>query len=444
MQISTTIRRKALALIISCFLFCQLSSAQFVTIPDSNFISWLNNSNYASCMTGNQMDTTCTALVTDTFFDIHFTWIHDLTGVQYLKNLKHMYCNESQLTYIPALPPRLTALDCFSNHLTALPPLPATLTRLSCPHNQLTAFPALPAGLTYLDCSSNQIAVSVPTLPIALTYFDCHSNLIPGILPNLGSNMIYLNISINRFTIIRNLPAGLQTVLCYYDSLSSLPGLPTSLVDLQCDFNQITSLPNIHNGLQNLSCGNNLLTTTPTLPNSITSLNLANNRLTSITNLPDSMDLFYCSYNPDLTCLPRLGKIGSFNFNNTAITCLGNYPIPDSNTISNSNPPFNTVPLCVAGNANGCVVYTGVSDINATSILSIYPNPATDILHVSYQTAGNLPAQISICDVQGRRIRAMSTVSQDTDINTSFLSPGVYFIHLAHDGAVINRSFIKQ
>lgn len=444
MQISTTIRRKALVLIISCFLFCQLSSAQFVTIPDSNFVSWLNNSSYASCMTANQMDTTCTALVTDTFFDIHFTWIHDLTGVQYLKNLTHMYCNESQLTYIPALPPGLTALDCFSNHLTSLPPLPATLTRLSCPNNQITAFPALPAGLMYLDCSSNRIAVSVPTLPTALAYFDCHSNLIPGILPNLGSNITYLNISINRFTIIRNLPAGIQTVLCYYDSLSSLPGLPTSLVDLQCDFNQITSLPTIHNGLQNLSCGNNLLTTTPTLPNSITSLNLTNNRLTSITNLPDSMDLFYCSFNPDLACLPRLGKIGSFNFNNTAITCLGNYPIPDSNTISNSNPPLNTVPLCTAGNAGGCVVYSGISDVSDENNLIIYPNPVADFLHISYPYTSHVPSQISVCDAQGRSILTVSSVSQTTHMNISGFTPGLYFIQLTAEGTVINRSFVKQ
>jgi hypothetical protein len=38
------------------------TKAQFVTIPDGNFVTWLNT-NYPSCMNGNQMDTTCAQII---------------------------------------------------------------------------------------------------------------------------------------------------------------------------------------------------------------------------------------------------------------------------------------------------------------------------------------------------------------------------------------------
>ena len=48
--------------IVSLFLALVISvnylNAQYVTIPDSNFVNFLNIY-YANCMNGNQMDTTC-------------------------------------------------------------------------------------------------------------------------------------------------------------------------------------------------------------------------------------------------------------------------------------------------------------------------------------------------------------------------------------------------
>ena len=41
-----------------------LCKAQWVTIPDANFVAWLET-NYPSCMNGNQMNTSCSAIVND-------------------------------------------------------------------------------------------------------------------------------------------------------------------------------------------------------------------------------------------------------------------------------------------------------------------------------------------------------------------------------------------
>ncbi|MCW3126098.1 MAG: hypothetical protein JWO03_1756 [Bacteroidetes bacterium] len=439
---TSPIFKRTIALFAGSLLLAQLSSAQFVTIPDSTFVTWLHGSNYASCMNGNQMDTTCTALVTDTLFDIRYSQIHDITGVQYLRNVTYLYCDEARLTYIPAFPPALRELHCYFNRLTALPPLPATLTTLDCSSNKLTSLPAFPAGLSYIDCSYNHPMATFTSLPPSLTHLDMHQDQMPGTMPSLPLGLTFLNVSGNSFYSLPALPASLLTLLCLYDSLTVLPALPAGLIELQCDGNQITALPTIPFGLQDLSANENLLTTTPFLPNSLTSVAVVRNRLTSIPNLPDSMMVLYCSFNPDLTCLPRLGKIGSLNFDNTAITCLGNYPIPDSIMGSIRNPPLSTIPICTAVNANGCNVFTGVRDVNTLSTLSIYPNPVNDLLNISGSTTTSL--QIAICNLQGQSLRTITTDSHTTEIQISGLAPGMYVLRLSADGDVENRTFVKE
>jgi hypothetical protein len=57
------------------------AKAQWVTIPDPNFVTYLQT-NYPSCMNGNQMDTTCAGIVNATSLDVSLTFaISDLNGV---------------------------------------------------------------------------------------------------------------------------------------------------------------------------------------------------------------------------------------------------------------------------------------------------------------------------------------------------------------------------
>lgn len=52
------------------FIVClQSIKAQFVTIPDANFVNWLQG-NVPSAMIGNQMDTTSLAVTSRTFVDV--------------------------------------------------------------------------------------------------------------------------------------------------------------------------------------------------------------------------------------------------------------------------------------------------------------------------------------------------------------------------------------
>ena len=239
------------------------TQAQYVTIPDPVFVTWLQNNGFATCMSGNQLDTSCPALANVLSLQCYGVAIRDLTGAQYFKNAQELNCYNDSLYSIPVLPPRLQTLTCYSNNLSTLPPFPATLKAIGCWKNRFTTLPTLPDSLTELDCQQNQITV-LPALPASLTSLTCYSN-----------------------------------------QLTALPALPDSLQFLDCHINNISTLP--------------------TLPGSLTYLFCQNNQLTSLPALPDSLYQLYCDNNTNLNCLPQIHKIVYLQFNGTGVTCVPNY-----------------------------------------------------------------------------------------------------------------------
>src|SRR5579863_3963217 len=91
--------------------------AQYVTIPDTAFVSWLNAYGYAGCMSGNQLDTTCITIAQTTHLEPSSVPIRDLTGIQYFKNITILDCSSDSLYYIPALPASITYFVCKWNNL---------------------------------------------------------------------------------------------------------------------------------------------------------------------------------------------------------------------------------------------------------------------------------------------------------------------------------------
>ena len=133
-------------------LFClQLApaNAQWVTIPDANFATKLQQL-FPSCMNGNQMDTTCTDILSATNLSLNSLGISNLSGIEHFDNLYSLVCNYNNLTVLPTLPSTLSILSCSSNQLTSLPTLPISLTGLTCSSNQINSLPALPNSITQL------------------------------------------------------------------------------------------------------------------------------------------------------------------------------------------------------------------------------------------------------------------------------------------------------
>jgi hypothetical protein len=119
-------------LAVSC-LFYETGKAQYVTIPDTAFVSWLQNpaNGFSACMNGNQMDTTCSAIVNATALLCYAHPIRDLTGVQYFKNITRLDCSNDSLSFIPSFPATVTHINCQVNLLDSLPLLPTNLNDLN-------------------------------------------------------------------------------------------------------------------------------------------------------------------------------------------------------------------------------------------------------------------------------------------------------------------------
>ncbi len=398
--------KKTLFFLFFIFSF-SFSKAQWVFIPDLNFVAWLQT-NYPSCMNGNLMDTTCNGIVNATTVNCSNQNISDLDGVQYFDNLHFLYCDHNQLATLPNLPSSLTWLKGSYNVLTFLPPLPSTLTHLECPFNQLTYLPTLPLTLTYLDMGGNQISI-LPTLPNSLTVIYFNSNLLTSLpllppslntlycgtnqiisLPNLPNSIVNLICGGNPITILPSLPSSLNSLWCNQSQLSTLPTLPSGTEYVFCGDNNLTSLPSLPNSIITLDCSNNLLTSLPVLPSSLFNLNCSGNQIINLPLLPNGIDQLYCSNgvlqtvtnlpgsltkinlydNPDLACLPQLpSTLNTFEFYNTSINCLPNIP-----NASFSLPLVSSLPLCDVFNSNGCPIFWNISG-------TIYHDTSFNCLH---------------------------------------------------------------
>ena len=398
--------------------------AQFVTIPDAKFVAYLQ-SVVPTAMSGNQMDTTNTAVTTLTRIYVENDSIGNLYGVQFFDSLKTLDFGNGQyaitpnyLTGLPKLPSTLDTLICGYNAMTNLPALPSTLQILKCYNNPLPNLPALPASLIYIDCSQDSLTslptlptslltlycgynklTSLPALPSSLVNLTCNANQLTNIpvlpntidtleiasnqltnLPTLPNSLLFIDCGYNQLTNLPALPNMLSVLYCNNNQLTSLPALPNSLNDLACFFNQLTSVPALPPSLAYFNCQNNQISSLPVLPNSLFTFWCDYNQLTSIPNLPATLALLSCSYN-NISCFPTFPNTLTGTYNQQSgtgfdcnlignpFTCLPNYvSAMDAGTL--------TYPLCAAGNTNGCPYAQGVfgytyKDMNSNCMRNI-------------------------------------------------------------------------
>ncbi len=221
-----------------------LCKGQWVSIPDTNFVSWLQ-SQYPSCMNGNLMDTTCSSIVNDFTIYLMGDTIADLTGIQYFDSLQFLHCQGNLLTSLPELPSHLVDFDCSSNQLISIPQIPATLKYFVCTNNHLSVLPLFPNNLLMLGCDHNLLSQ----------------------LPLLGDSLLNLNCGYNLFTDLPQLPHHLLYLTCDSNLLTALPTLPDSLIGLSCVSNMgITCFPYLPLTLEQVFFGNTSISCIPDLP----------------------------------------------------------------------------------------------------------------------------------------------------------------------------------
>jgi uncharacterized repeat protein (TIGR01451 family) len=312
-----------------------VGKAQYVTIPDTAFVAWLNLNGYSTCLNANQMDTTCSAIVNAWNVTINNTNIIDLEGIQYFDNLFEFTCKNSQVNHVPAFRETTYRINVSNNQLVSLPPLPGILGSLVCYGNDLTSLPPLPPNLLYLESQDNKLT-SI-NLPARILTVHLDRNLLTA-CPVLPDSIHVLTMEANNMTGIPHIPIELRRLSLFDNNISVLPALPLHLEHLNVTLNNLQSLPALPSTIRWLSCNSN--------------------NLTSIPAVPDTLIWLYCHNNPNLTCLPKINIVGSLDFINTGINCLPNYP-----NATYSNPPLSTLPLCTPFNSNRCQVFANLSGL---------------------------------------------------------------------------------
>ena len=388
--------------------------AQYVTIPDPWFVDWLQNNGYAGCIIGDQLDTTCPAVVTDTNLTLSMYGFTDVYGIQFFDNLltlecggntltglpplpntlRFLGCSFNQIDSLPTLPSNLEALYCDGNLLTSIPSLPSTLTMLGLGGNQLYELPPLPSGLIFLNIQENQFGDmpalpatlealvcdlnwfnTLPTLPNGIKHLQCGNNPLTA-LPTLPDSLNYLECTFCQFTGgLPALPQSLEYFYCRHSQLTTLPALPAGLKELESGQNPLGSLPVLPPGLTALYCYENELTSLPALPGTLRYLDCDNNQLSVLPQLPDTMRYLMVAGNPDLMCLPPLqfftGYYYTFDISNTGINCLPNII---QHPTAASIPAIDTVPICQAGDPCAVASCDAPNNLISNNVATASPN----------------------------------------------------------------------
>ncbi len=120
---------------------------------------------------------------------------------------------------------------------------------------------------------------------------------------------------------------------------------------------------------------------------------------------------------------------------------------------NNASPDFNNKRywVMVTNSGDACMqkAYynrpTGIEDINATSVVNVYPNPASDVVNVEINASVGGDVQVELMNLLGQKLSVQNDVNRKTSINVASLPAGVYLIDCYMNGTKIaTNRFIKN
>jgi Secretion system C-terminal sorting domain/Right handed beta helix region len=96
------------------------------------------------------------------------------------------------------------------------------------------------------------------------------------------------------------------------------------------------------------------------------------------------------------------------------------------------------------------VVSVGTGPSNQEPKISLYPNPSTNVITVSWNTEAGSSCLLAIADLKGqiklsKTLKSMQTGQQNIEISTDSLASGVYFVVVRYNGGqVISKKMLVQ
>ena len=358
-----------------------LGYAQFTSVPDPNFESFLEANGMGDGIPNNGLVLTANIEnVTDLILPPG-GGISDMTGIEDFLSLEFLVLNSNPISTI----------DLSQN---------TALTTLGCRDGQLTS----------LDLSNNT----------QLEWLSCQGNQLTSLLLN-SQNLMILE--------------------CFDNSISNLDlSQASGLVMLNCQQNALSTLDISQNiNLEELICSNNGISALDVSNNlSLSFLNCAN---TGIKNLDLSTNVnligLLGSSIEELSFLDlRNGNNANMNVDVRGTDDLRCILVDDASASYLDNwfiDPFTTF----VNNQEECDAL-GITDYRRQNLF-LYPNPTSEFILVSTETTG----EFSIVTIQGKEIKSGILSSNLNRISVSDLPDGLYFIKIFMGNKIASEKLIK-
>lgn len=156
-------------------------------------------------------------------------------------------------------------------------------------------------------------------------------------------------------------------------------------------------------------------------------------------------DLFVAEYNPDgnVEWAVSAGGTGDEVANSVAVDGSRNFfasgYIGSPTVVFGNDTVYSngTTDMFIAKSDNTPV---GINDVNKKGHVAVFPNPVRDYLTITSQD----PGIIEIIDIQGKICRTIRLDSDETKIDLSNLSHGMYLIKLVTGTGVFTQKFLKE
>jgi hypothetical protein len=145
----------------------------------------------------------------------------------------------------------------------------------------------------------------------------------------------------------------------------------------------------------------------------------------------------------------ELTKLNLANGHNTILTIVDAFETPkllciqvdDQITANNGTAPYNTwLKDAIASYSENCDTTLGIDDEILNNSVTIFPNPANDILNI--ESKNLLLTKVEIYSILGKKVKEVN--SNFSDINISSMSIGLYLTKIYSEKGIAYRKFIKN
>ncbi len=218
----------------------------------------------------------------------------------------------------------------------------------------------------------------------------------------------------------------------------------TALVDLEIDLNfNLTSLDLSHNlllkklnisqtGIESMDFSEN-----PNLEELI-----ANGSFLTEIDVSKNLKLksIVCAFSHYL----KQVNLANGNGNNITVMAAASSPLLSCIQVDASiinNIPSNWRKDSKANYSSNCYAITGMETLNSIGSISVYPNPAKDVIIVDNKSQIKV-IKVRIMNLLGKEISVVNLDNKMIDI--SDLSTGVYILQLETEAGISNKRFVKE